>query len=81
VEILRISADLEAEQVRRVREVRAGRDQSRVDRALAALRDAAEGTDNLLPHMREALSHYATVGEVSNTLRSVFGVYRPSALF
>jgi hypothetical protein len=31
--------------------------------------------------MREALRHYATVGEVSNTLRSVFGVYRPSALF
>jgi len=81
VEILRISAELEDEQVRRVREVRAGRDQAAVDRALAALHDAAEGSDNLLPHMREALAHYATVGEVSNTLRSVFGVYRPSALF
>jgi methylmalonyl-CoA mutase N-terminal domain/subunit len=81
VEILRVAAELEAEQVRRVREVRAGRDQSAVDRALAALHDAAEGTDNLLPPMREALRHYATVGEVSNTLRSVFGVYRPSALF
>jgi methylmalonyl-CoA mutase, N-terminal domain len=81
VDILRVSADLEAEQVHRVREVRAGRDQSRVDAALASLRKAAEGTDNLLPHMREALSHYATVGEVSNTLRDVFGVYRPSALF
>jgi methylmalonyl-CoA mutase N-terminal domain/subunit len=81
VEILRVSADLEAEQVRRVQEVRATREQSRVDRALAALHDAAEGTDNLLPFMREALSQYATVGEVSNTLRSVFGVYRPSALF
>jgi methylmalonyl-CoA mutase N-terminal domain/subunit len=64
-----------------VREVRAGRDQSRVDRALASLRQAAEGSDNLLPHMREALSQYATVGEVCNTLREVFGVYHPSALF
>jgi len=81
VEILRIGAELEAEQVRRVREVRAGRDQSRVDTALAALRRGAEGDDNLLPLMREALSHYATVGEVCNTLREVFGVYHPSALF
>jgi methylmalonyl-CoA mutase N-terminal domain/subunit len=81
VEILRVAAELEGEQVQRVREVRAGRDQGAVDRALASLRTAAEGTDNLLPHMREALSHYATVGEVCNTLREVFGVYRPSALF
>jgi methylmalonyl-CoA mutase, N-terminal domain len=81
VEILRVAAELEAEQVRRLQEVRAGRDQSRVDRALAGLRKAAEGTDNLMPHMREALAQYATVGEVANTLREVFGVYRPSALF
>jgi methylmalonyl-CoA mutase N-terminal domain/subunit len=81
VEILRIGAELEAEQVRRVGEVRAGRDQSRVDTALQALRRAAEGDDNLLPFMREALSHYATVGEVCNTLREVFGVHHPSAQF
>jgi methylmalonyl-CoA mutase N-terminal domain/subunit len=81
VEILRIGAELEAEQVQRLREVRAGRDQARVDRALAALRTGAEGTENLLPLMREALAHYATVGEVAGTLRSVFGVYRPSAAF
>ena len=81
VEILRVGAELEAEQVGRVREVRAGRDQSRVDGALAGLKRAAEGDDNLLPHMREALSHYATVGEVCNTLREVFGVYHPGAVF
>ena len=81
VEILRVGAELEEEQVRRVRAVRAGRDQSRVDTALAALKQAAQGSDNLLPHMREALSHYATVGEVCNTLREVFGVHHPSALF
>ncbi|HEV7679133.1 MAG TPA: methylmalonyl-CoA mutase family protein [Candidatus Dormibacteraeota bacterium] len=81
VEILRIGAELEGEQVRRLREVRAGRDQAAVDRSLAALRSAAEGTDNLLPPMREALAHYATVGEVANTLRQVFGVYRPGAVF
>jgi methylmalonyl-CoA mutase N-terminal domain/subunit len=77
VGILRVSAELEADQVRRLAEVRAGRDQGRVDRALTALKAGAEGDDNLLPLMREALVHYATVGEVAGTLRSVFGVYRP----
>jgi methylmalonyl-CoA mutase N-terminal domain/subunit len=61
--------------------VRAGRDQAAVDRALAVLRDEAEGTGTLLPPMREALAAYATVGEVAGTLRGVFGVYRPTAVF
>jgi len=81
VEILRVAAELEEEQVRRVREVRASRDQGAVDRALATLRDEAEGTGNLLPPMREALAAFATVGEVAGTLRGVFGVHRPSAVF
>ena len=81
VEILRMSVELEAEQVRGLSEVRAGRDQDRVDRALAALKAAAGGRDNLLPLMREALAHYATIGEVAGTLRSVFGVYRPGDVF
>ena len=81
VDILRIGPELEEEQVRRVREVRAGRDGAQVDRALGALRDEAEGTGNLLPPMREALGAYATLGEVAGMLRSVFGTYRPSAVF
>jgi methylmalonyl-CoA mutase N-terminal domain/subunit len=81
VEILRVGAELEEEQVRRLREVRAGRDQAVVDHALAVLRDEAEGTGNLLPPMREALAAFATVGEVAGTLRTVFGTYRPSAVF
>jgi methylmalonyl-CoA mutase, N-terminal domain len=81
VDILRVGPELEEEQVRRVQEVRAGRDGAQVDRALAALRDEAEGTGNLLPPMREALGAYATLGEVAGTLRSVFGTHRPGAVF
>ena len=81
VEILRVGAELEEAQVQRLREVRAGRDQAAVDRALAVLRDEAEGTGNLLWPMREALAAYATVGEVAGTLRTVFGTYRPTAVF
>ncbi len=45
------------------------------------LRDEAEGTGNLLSPMREALAAFATVGEVAGTLRGVFGIYRPAAVF
>jgi methylmalonyl-CoA mutase N-terminal domain/subunit len=50
-----------------------------VDRALKALEEAARGTDNLLHPMREALGAYATLGEVSDVLRGVYGEYEPSA--
>jgi methylmalonyl-CoA mutase, N-terminal domain len=70
--------DAEVErQVERVRDLRAGRDQPAVDGSLAALGDAARGTDNVLPPMKEALRARATLGEVSDVLRSVFGEYRP----
>jgi methylmalonyl-CoA mutase N-terminal domain/subunit len=62
-------------------EIRATRDQDAVDAALSALRAAARTRDNLLPPMREALRHLATVGEVSDTLRAEFGTYRPPDTF
>ena len=72
-----IDPRLEADQVARVRGYRAGRDAAAVGPRLEALRDAARGTANLLPPMREALRSGATLGEVSDALRDVFGTYRP----
>jgi methylmalonyl-CoA mutase N-terminal domain/subunit len=46
---------------------------------LQDVRRAAEGTENLLPPMREALRAYATIGEVCGVLREVFGEYRPGS--
>jgi methylmalonyl-CoA mutase N-terminal domain/subunit len=77
VEILRIGAELEAAQVERLQQLRKSRDAAAVVRSLDAVRRAAEGTDNLLPVMREALAALATVGEICNALRDVFGVHRP----
>ncbi len=77
VEILRVDEALQQEQVARLAEVRAGRDQAAAKEALEDVRAAAKGTDNLLVPMREALKRMATVGEVCNVLRDVFGVYRP----
>jgi methylmalonyl-CoA mutase N-terminal domain/subunit len=78
---LRLDPSIEAQQSERLRLLRAGRDQGAVDRELAALVQAAGGTDNVLYPMREALRARATVGEVCNALREVWGVYVPPDAF
>jgi methylmalonyl-CoA mutase N-terminal domain/subunit len=80
IEILRIDPKLESEQVARVRDVRKKRDQARCSTALAQLRKAATGTDNLMPYILEAVRAYATEGEIMNTMVEVFGTYTERAV-
>ncbi|GAA3902781.1 acyl-CoA mutase large subunit family protein [Actinoplanes auranticolor] len=76
-EPLRVDPAIEADQAAKLTRLRAERDSAAVEAALADLRKAAEGTENVLPPMRAALRLRATVGEVCTTLRGVWGVYRP----
>ena len=69
---------LETRQRARLAEVRARRSPDAVRQALDALRAAAAGTDPLMPHILEAVRARATLGEISDQLRSVWGVYRPA---
>ncbi len=80
-EPLRVDPAIEAQQAERLARLRAGRDQQTVDAALAALRKAAEGTDNVLYPMKDALRARATVGEVCDALREVWGTYVPTDAF
>jgi methylmalonyl-CoA mutase N-terminal domain/subunit len=77
-EPLRVDPGIEAEQTARLQRLRKERDGVAVEQALAATKRAAEGEENVLPVMREALRSKATVGEVCDTLREVWGLYRPS---
>jgi methylmalonyl-CoA mutase N-terminal domain/subunit len=77
VEIQRIGEEEVARQIERVATLRESRDRPAVQRALAAVEASARGTGNLLPPMKEALRARATLGEVSDVLRGVFGEYRP----
>jgi len=77
-EILRVDEAEAARQVERLRRLRAERDAAAVERALAAVEEAARGSANVLPPMKEALRARATLGEVSDALRRVFGEYRPN---
>ncbi len=69
---------LQADQQERVAQVRSKRDGEGVGAALKEIEAAARGSQNLLPPMKEALRRMATLGEVSDVLRGVFGVYEPT---
>lgn len=66
-------------QVADLKAVKAERDKEKVDHALSKLSDGAAGADNLIPLICTAVEAYATVGEISNTLRKSFGKFRPVA--
>jgi methylmalonyl-CoA mutase N-terminal domain/subunit len=74
----RVDPELERRQVERLREVRASRSAAAVSEKLSGLEAAAGSTENLMPHIVESCRAFATVGEISDTLRRVFGEYRES---
>jgi methylmalonyl-CoA mutase N-terminal domain/subunit len=78
---LRVDPAIEEQQRERLRKLRAERNQADVDKALDALTKAAQGTENVLYPMKDALRARATVGEVCHALRGVWGVYEPSEYF
>lgn len=76
-DVFPIDPQLQIDQIARLQSVKSERDQAGVAAALADVEAAARGTQNLLVPMKEALRRMATLGEVADTLRSVFGVYQP----
>ena len=80
-EPLRVNPAIEAEQCERLAKLRSSRDNAAVEQHLAAIKAAANDGSNLLYPMKEALKAKATVGEVSDALREVWGTYTPSDAF
>ncbi|MHB0897669.1 MAG: acyl-CoA mutase large subunit family protein [Spirochaetales bacterium] len=79
--LLRVDPAVGERQVAKLAALRARRDNAATTAALAALKAAAMGTDNLMPPILAAVKTYATLGEICDVLRSVFGEYRPSVMF
>ena len=78
VELHRLDPDAERRQIERTARVRAERDAGEAERTLAAVRAAAQGTENLLVPMKESLRALVTVGEISNVLREEWGTFDAS---
>ncbi len=77
---LRIDAEIERTQIARLNALRAKRDSARAQSALAELQRRAATTENLLPAILAAVEAYATIGEISDVLRRVFGEYQESVI-
>ena len=76
IELLQIDESAGRHQEEKLTKLRARRDNGRVQKSLDALREAAEGTENTMPYLLEAVKCYATLGEICDSLRSVFGAYQ-----
>jgi methylmalonyl-CoA mutase N-terminal domain/subunit len=81
IPILMIDPEVEHVQVARVRALRTRRDNDLVKRRLESLKNAARGTDNLMPHIVEAARAHATLGEMIDVLKAVFGEYKEIPIF
>lgn len=81
IPILLISPEVEITQRRRIAELRATRDRSSVESSLERLRQAASGSENLMPRLIECARAYATLGEMCATLTGIFGMHEEVAVF
>jgi methylmalonyl-CoA mutase, N-terminal domain len=79
IELLHIDETAGAHQCAKLAALRKRRDQSRVQKSLDALKRAAEGTENTMPRILDAVRAYATLGEICDALRGVFGSYQEKA--
>jgi methylmalonyl-CoA mutase N-terminal domain/subunit len=74
--LLRVNPAVRLSQIEKLKQLRADRDNGKVDKNLSVLKKAAEGQDNLMPPIVEAVKSYATLGEICNVLRGVFGEFQ-----
>ncbi|MEK0330673.1 MAG: methylmalonyl-CoA mutase family protein, partial [Nitrosopumilus sp.] len=80
-DLLRIGGEIEIQQRKALKKLRASRDKKKWEKALSAMKSAAETEKNLMPYIVTSVRAFATTGEISNTLREVFGEYRPKEVF
>jgi len=79
IPILKIDPEVERSQVRRLKELKAGRNARRLEETLSELQSATQRHENMMPYILEAVRAYATVQEISDAMKAVFGTYREPA--
>jgi methylmalonyl-CoA mutase N-terminal domain/subunit len=80
IPVFKGSPETEQRQIERVQALRQKRDNAQVKQSLANLTDAARANENLLPSLIESVKTYATIGEICEALRGVYGTYKPSQI-
>jgi len=77
---LEIDASAQGHQLEKLAKLKSRRDNAQVTKCLDALRDAARGSENTMPFILDAVRAYATVGEICDAFREVFGVYTETSV-
>lgn len=81
IPLLKMDEKGEERQIKRLTHLRNNRNQGKMDRSLLKLRTAAEGDDNLMPFILDCVHNYATLGEICQVFREVFGEYKEQSLY
>ncbi|MFX1521999.1 MAG: methylmalonyl-CoA mutase [Promethearchaeota archaeon] len=81
VPILKIDEEVAQEQVDKLEQIKKVRDNNKVDKTLERLKVKAKGTENLIPFIIDAIRAYASIGEIINTLKEVFGTYHEDSIY
>ena len=81
VPLLKIDEEVAKEQVNTLNKIKQERDNDKVQENLLKLKEAAKGTENLMPYIMDAIRVYASIGEIINTLKEVFGTYHEDSIF
>jgi methylmalonyl-CoA mutase N-terminal domain/subunit len=81
VPLLKIDEEVAKEQINKVNKLKEDRNNKIVNEKLKRLKEAARGTENLMPFIIDAVREYATIGEIINSLKEVFGTYHEDSVF
>lgn len=79
--LLKIDEEVAKEQIKRLNTTKSNRNTEKVKEALSKLKEAAEGTENLMPFIIDAVREYASIGEIISTLKEVFGTYIEDSIY
>jgi len=80
VVLTKIDPNITRKQIEKLQKVKAERNNAKVKEALKVLKEKAKGTENLVPFIQDAVREYASIGEICDTLREVFGEHTESAV-
>ncbi|TGU74101.1 methylmalonyl-CoA mutase [Geomonas terrae] len=78
--LLKVTDEVEVKQKEALARMKGARDTAKVETTLKALEQAAKGSENLMPFILDAVKSYATLGEIANVMRGVFGIHRETVV-
>ena len=78
---MKIDEEVAEEQVNTLIKIKQERDNDKIQEYLLKLKEAAKGTENLMPYIMDAIRAYSSIGEIINTLKEVFGTYHEDSIF